>query len=48
MKPTPEAELILAQVMLAALKREGTDPQAIAFWEEAVRDCEEALKEKPE
>jgi hypothetical protein len=46
MKPTPEAELLVARAMLAALKREGTDPQAIAFWELAVEDCEAELVRK--
>ncbi len=43
MKQTPQAELLVAQAMLAALKKDGNDPQAIAFWEEAVHECEEAM-----
>ena len=52
-KPTPEAALIIAQAMLAGFVRDAGPPEAIAFWEEAVRDCEDemakhALQEKPE
>ena len=47
MHPTPEANLLLAQVVLAKLREEGDQPDAIAFWEQAVRDCE-AEVEKPE
>ncbi len=48
MKQTPQAELLVAQAMLAALKKEGNDPQAIAFWEEAVAECEaELVRHKP-
>jgi hypothetical protein len=53
MKPTPEAALIIAQAMLAGFECDAGPPEAIAFWEEGVRDCEgemakHALHEKPE
>ncbi len=44
MKQTRQAELLVAQALLAALKREGNDPQAMAFWEEAVTECEAEME----
>ena len=38
---------MLSRVVLAKLRKEGDQPDAIAFWEKAVRDCE-AEVEKPE
>jgi hypothetical protein len=46
-KQTPEARLILAQVVLARLREEGDQRDAIAFWEQAVAECE-AEVEKPD
>jgi hypothetical protein len=46
MKPTPEAALTVAKAMLAGFERQGGPPEAIAFWEQAVRNCE-AEMEKP-
>ena len=47
MTATPEARLMLSGVVLAKLKEQNDQPDAIAFWEQAVADCE-AEVEKPE
>ena len=44
--PTPEEMLANAKAGLAAFQELGGPPEAIAFWEDAVRDCED-LKHKP-
>jgi hypothetical protein len=48
MKPTPEAQLLVAKAMLAAFEREGGPHEAMTFWKEAVADCEaETVRHKP-
>lgn len=50
MKETPEASLLVAQALLAGVRKRSGDPDAIAFWEQAVADFQakvETLKPSP-
>jgi hypothetical protein len=39
---------VVANARLATFELEGGPPEAIAFWKEAVADCEAELGKKPE
>lgn len=48
-RPTPEEALQFAREVLETLRERGFPPETIAFWEEAVADCEaEAAKGRQE